>query len=154
LIIIVVPAILGLTVNAVRSDGIPFVASEKGPTIAGIKKIELSEAKKFFDDKNAIFLDARSKGEFDLGHIKGAVNLPYGDFDDLYIDLLAIEKPERPIVVYCSGESCHSSDIVADMLKSEGHTALFVFFGGWPAWTGAGYPTSEIKPKPLYTTEH
>ena len=43
--------------------------------LLGSEKTDYAELKK----KGAIILDVRSKGEFQSGHIKGAINIPVGD---------------------------------------------------------------------------
>jgi rhodanese-related sulfurtransferase len=150
LIIVALASALGFSVNGLRAEGIPFFQKGQGPTVPGISKIDLAQAKKYFDEGSALIIDSRSPEEFDEGHIKGAVNLPYEEFDELFDKILAEADNEKSIVVYCSGEDCHSSDILADRILEEGFTNIHVFFGGWPAWVAAKYPTSEIKPRQLY----
>ncbi len=63
-----------------------------------VKKINPEEAQKL-RERNAIFVDVREEGEFNGGHIKGAVNLPLAKVQFDSPDLL----PDKsvPLVVNC-----------------------------------------------------
>ena len=50
---------------------------------------------------NTIILDARSRYAFELGHIEGAVNLPFSDFTDEKLAELIPNKETR-ILIYCN----------------------------------------------------
>jgi rhodanese-related sulfurtransferase len=50
-------------------------------------------------EQGASVLDVRTPGEFSLGHVRGAVNIPV---DELGLRLSELGKPtDQPIVVYC-----------------------------------------------------
>ena len=61
-----------------------------------VPRITLEDAKKAFDDKTAVFIDARSAEIYKAEHIKGAINMPYSteDFSSL--------PKGKTIIVYCS----------------------------------------------------
>jgi hypothetical protein len=49
--------------------------------------IAFEEAEAFYCDQEAIFIDARPKGQFQMGHIAGTRNSPpWEDFDPLFSD--------------------------------------------------------------------
>jgi hypothetical protein len=80
LLILLVAALIGFSVNWLRSDGISIVGdwSSEGRVTddTGVSLvIPLSEAKMLYEKNRALFLDARSKEFFDTGHIKGAKKL-------------------------------------------------------------------------------
>lgn len=50
---------------------------------------------------DTIILDARSRYAFDLGHIEGAVNLPFSDFTDEKLAEVIPDKHTR-ILIYCN----------------------------------------------------
>lgn len=50
---------------------------------------------------DAIILDTRSAAAFRVGHIKGAVNLPFSDFTDEKLNKI-LGSTERPILIYCN----------------------------------------------------
>ncbi len=61
-------------------------------------RISLADAKKDFDAGKAIFVDTRAAESFKLEHIKGAINIPAGDFETLYTEL----PKDKKIIAYCS----------------------------------------------------
>jgi rhodanese-related sulfurtransferase len=107
----------------------------------GWKHYHWNEAKALWDGKQALFCDARSKTEYDQGHIPGAIPLPLSEFDKyykLYEDKL---KGAKFIVTYCHGVGCQLSNKVAQKLvndKKYGNVGSF--FGGWPQWQQHNMP--------------
>jgi 3-mercaptopyruvate sulfurtransferase SseA len=64
----------------------------------GANRITLAGTKKLFDSGEALIVDTRSKSQYDEEHVKGAINLPLGDFDARWQEL----KTDKKIVAYCS----------------------------------------------------
>lgn len=52
-------------------------------------------------EPNTIILDARSRYAFDMGHIEGAVNLPFSDFTDEKLATVIPDKTTR-VLIYCN----------------------------------------------------
>lgn len=104
----------------------------------------LAQFRSAVEHKSALIVDARPSAFFVQGHVPGAVNLARDDFAKDYRHLSGVLKAadNRPIVVYCSGGSCHDSRMVANALLSLGFTNVSVFTGGWEAWSAAGLPIS------------
>lgn len=61
-------------------------------------RISLADAKKDFDAGKAIFIDTRAAESFNLEHIKGAVNVPAGEFETRYATI----PKDKKIIAYCS----------------------------------------------------
>jgi rhodanese-related sulfurtransferase len=110
--------------------------------------IHLEQAKEMANDPSVLFADARSKVEYDQGHIPGAIPLPVGEFDVYYKKYEAKIKKARKIVTYCHGVGCKLSDKCAQKLYND-HKFHNVasFFGGWPQWQQANLPI-EVGPEP------
>jgi len=101
----------------------------------------LEFTKYLFDNKKAIFVDAREVEEFELGHIAGAINIPF-DYYDEYMDIIDELKYDDIFIIYCSGGECSLSLDLADVFFTEkAFENVFVFEGGLPEWEDAGYPT-------------
>ena len=101
----------------------------------------LEFTKYFFDNKKAVLVDAREAEEFELGHIAGAINIPF-DYYDEYMDTIDALKYDDIFIIYCSGGECSLSLDLADVFFGEkAFENVFVFEGGLPAWEDAGYPT-------------
>ena len=84
-----------------------------------------------------IWVDTRSWDEFADEHIPDAIWLSEDKWDFGLVELMEhwIINP-RPIVVYCSSESCGTSARVADRLRGEpmSESGIFILYGGWEAW--------------------
>lgn len=92
-------------------------------------------------------VDIRTKEEYEgkRGHIRGAVNIPYGEFKQR-IDELDTSHP-RPIVLV--DESDFLSHQVMPLLEQRGHRWLYVLKGGYRAWRQSKYPIyfTPVSPK-------
>jgi len=103
--------------------------------IAIIRKLHAASA--------AVFVDARTAGEYAEGHIPGAVHL---SFDDVFKDPgLAKQFDDRglPIVAYCGGGDCDLSRNLAFSLIDAGKQRVLVFLDGTAGWTAAGLPVTK-----------
>jgi rhodanese-related sulfurtransferase len=77
-------------------------------------------------DEGAIILDVRTKGEFQGGHIKNAINIPV---DSISSNLSKLKNKDKPIITCCA--SGMRSGSAKSILKSKGYEK--VYNGG--AWT-------------------
>lgn len=68
------------------------------PPLESAKRIERTEAIKMVDEKKAVFVDVRPKDQYEIGHIKGAINIPLSDLIARIKDL----PPHKYIVTYCA----------------------------------------------------
>jgi 3-mercaptopyruvate sulfurtransferase SseA len=68
------------------------------PSLESAKRIERTEAIKMVDEKKAVFVDVRPKDQYEIGHIKGAINIPLGDLIARIKEL----PPHKYIVTYCA----------------------------------------------------
>ncbi|AFH49480.1 Rhodanese domain protein [Ignavibacterium album JCM 16511] len=88
------------------------------------------------------FIDARMPDEYNEGHIKGAINIPF-DGDESYRDILKTISKDELLVTYCSGTECDLSILLGDELFEKGYKRVYIFFGGWNDWVERGYPISK-----------
>jgi rhodanese-related sulfurtransferase len=163
-------ACLGLAANLVHPHRIPYVKSKPPvqvdlPPDVKIEEIEVIQAKDLWDLGEYLFVDSRSAVQYEEGHIAGAVNLPWEEFEKYYRpggrsaapgvrpappngngtefhSGGAVDLRSKPgLVIYCAGEDCDISHALARRLYQDGFQNIFVFFGGWHAWQDAGFPT-------------
>ena len=95
------------------------------------KKISPAEAKALIDGGNVIILDVRTQGEFDEGHIKGAVLLP--DYEIGAKAAKVLPDKDAKILVYC--RTGRRSALAAKELIVMGYTDVLDFGGlqtDWP----------------------
>jgi rhodanese-related sulfurtransferase len=172
LIILAVSIVLGFTVNFISPNGVALVEDyserfkidetaigegnedvkpEREYTKEGFVKpqnISTETAKNLFD-KKVLFIDGREAEEFKTGHIQGAINIPYKEFDAMSRE----EKLERTkdldmeatIVCYCGGGDCEISIDLAYEMAKIGFNELKIYLGGYLEWTAAGYPTEKSE---------
>ena len=84
--------------------------------------------------ENVLWVDARSTGEYSADHVPGALLLNLEEWDELFPKFLDQWAPEKKTVVYCSAATCDLSREVAERLRKNGITQVFVLKGGWEAW--------------------
>jgi 3-mercaptopyruvate sulfurtransferase SseA len=140
-IIVALAAATSLAHNALRTKQLPLLRPS-GPSENGggdPSMLNLARAKELYD-QGVVFVDARDDEEFNEGHIRGARHIEYEHAERQWEAAMRGVDPGSPVVVYCNGEGCNSSQLVADALRNVGFQKVFVFFGGWPAWSAAGYP--------------
>ena len=73
-------------------------------------------------------IDVRAPGEWEAGHIDGAINVPLSRLADELDELPA----DRLVVVYCA--SGYRSAIAASLLRRAGRTEVADLVGGLEAW--------------------
>jgi len=111
-----------------------------------INEIEIKDvrvAKKFFDEGNTIFVDARVYEDYAEGHIQGAASMPVHRFDEMIDDFLHTYSQSQLIITYCSGRECDDSHYLAEQLIDAGYTNIKIFIDGYPDWKKKGYPIEK-----------
>jgi rhodanese-related sulfurtransferase len=107
------------------------------------ESISGSLAKQLFD-RNALFIDARTKPEYDSVHVKGAVNIPYEEFHNFPLnqrtEIMRKYNKDGIIVVYCSGGKCEVSIDLAYDIARLGFRSVSIYRGGIHEWKSSGYP--------------
>jgi len=77
-------------------------------------------------DENMIVIDTRNESEYAEGHVKGAINLPVSEINDL-LKLSRFEEHHN-LYLYCS--AAERSVLIASVLKKHGIHNLRVVTGG------------------------
>lgn len=111
--------------------------------------ISLEATQALHKRKDVVFVDGRSKVEWEASHIPGALPLPVGEFDKYYLEGKKKLMKAKIIVPYCHGEGCRQSDMLAQKLVDKGFKNVAVFWGGFPAWEGAKLPLLDKNGKPF-----
>ena len=85
--------------------------------------------------QDVLFVDARTRVQFEEGSIPGAILLNEEKWDGLVENLLMVWDPEQPVVVFCDSLECNASHAVAERLLAEyGLENVQVLKGGWQSW--------------------
>lgn len=101
--------------------------------------LSVSSAAVFAD---TVWIDVRSAGEFDSGHIEGALNIVYSDIVD-GVREQGIDKDDQ-IMLYC--RSGRRSGIATDALQQAGWSGA-VNRGGYKSLLDAGYKSVLVDPQ-------
>ena len=141
--LLAIAALLGLMVNQWRDDKLALLGSwsaEQRFTSAAAQTviISLSEAQRLAANAKAVFLDARSPGDYITGHIEGALNFPAQELDHHFMLFAGRLEAAETVVTYCDGESCDLSHTVALYLQEMGFKDVRILVNGWSVWRQAG----------------
>jgi rhodanese-related sulfurtransferase len=147
LILIGIGVAVALAVYAVRPDKIGIMpaavtrdAVVPSQTESGFSEISLEDAVRRYQEKEAIFADARHPADFAAGHIQGAVNLYTADQEIWLPGFLAATNPAAEIIAYCDGENCHLAPALAELLFFNGFDQVRYLKNGWSRWRDGGFP--------------
>ena len=136
-------AAIGISSGALHSLAVDDVQKPEN----GVHVIDLAMAKRLFDKKAAVFVDARSSWPYQLGHVPGALNVPPSAIPESFDTELADLSKDTVLVVYCSGATCNLGSKLAQKLAEEmDFTRIYVFASGFPQWEEAGYPVESEGP--------
>jgi rhodanese-related sulfurtransferase len=80
-------------------------------------------------------LDVRSQDEFALGHLPGALNIPFAQLENRLAELPA----NREVIAYCRGPYCVLSFEAVAALRMRGYV-VHRLEDGYPEWKAAGLP--------------
>jgi len=121
----------------------PELPSSEEPLTIGLE--EAYELYYLAFGNKVVWIDLRDPDIYDMGHIKGAVNIPIYLFEK-EMDTLPRDKQ---LVLYCSGPSCTKGTSAGRTLIKAGFEKgqIRVLTAGYNSWEAAGYP-SERTEKP------
>lgn len=149
-LIIILGSVIGLSYNVLSSKGITLKGSWSSQVTSDsvivpysyqkddAPAVSLDYAQMKFQSSKVIFLDARLPADFNAGHIKGAINFPYEEFEQYAPQVVPKLRTDEEIITYCDGGECEASLLLSRELKDLGYRNVKVFFGGWAEWQQAG----------------
>jgi hydroxyacylglutathione hydrolase len=114
---------------------------------AELQHISADELKKLIEGKAAMLVvDTQPKGAYEIGHIKGAINLPWAKEIKGPVKL----PKNKPLILYC--DCTHeedSTDAATQLIEKFGYknSEIKILTGGWSGWLKLGYPTEKGKGK-------
>jgi len=122
-------------------------ATAEEPEWPKAPEVSVDEARQAFEEKSALFLDARPPEDYAKGHLPGAVVLFNEEFEEYYPNLEDQIKAAERVITYCDGIECGRAPEIAGRLLELVEVPVFCFTDGYPAWTKAGLPT-KTGPEP------
>ncbi len=93
--------------------------------------------------QDVLWIDARSREQFDAGHVPGAMLLNQQEWETLLPGVVEAWSPGRPVIVYCGSRRCEDAHLVAQRLaKDLDARSVRVLRGGFGAWRSSGKPVA------------
>jgi phage shock protein E len=104
-----------------------------------ITEISPTEAAEKSKSGEAVIVDVREKGEWDEGHIPGAIHMSRGTME------LDVEEqvPDTNAMIICHCGGGGRSALAAENLQKMGYKNVRSMAGGFKAWKAAGLPTAK-----------
>jgi rhodanese-related sulfurtransferase len=97
--------------------------------------VTLKELRRLIREGDVTVVDVRPKGEFDAGHIPGALSVPTSELKQRLREL----PKSREVIAYCRGRYCVYSLEAVKILRANGFSARRAE-EGMPDWRAAGLP--------------
>lgn len=143
-LIVACGCLVALVVNAARPDGLPLLPGRvpcPGVPVAWwarLEHVDAAQAHALWQQRAALFVDARSHQDYIFNHLPGALEMPYRDFTRAQREFGDLLKNASLIVIYDAGERpCAEAVRVSKRLAGP---RIALLRGGYPAWESAGYP--------------
>ena len=114
-------------------DAIRQIVRKKYPAVPQLSTAELAEWMQNTNRPAPLLVDARSKEEYAISHLKGALNLPSAP-----AVRSSVQSTAEPIVVYCSVG--YRSSALAEKLLQAGLTNVHNLDGSIFQWANEGRP--------------
>ncbi len=104
--------------------------------MAEIEKITAEKAQNLIQKESPVVLDFRTPGEFEQGHIDGAMNINF--FSENFSQQLDSLNREKTYLVHC--RTMNRTVPAAGMMYQMGFRHIYVLDGGIIAWEHADLP--------------
>jgi rhodanese-related sulfurtransferase len=103
--------------------------------------IEIDEAHEMMNEQGALFIDVRSKEQFESKHVKGAVSMPLEEIGRNRSSLP--EDKDAPLIAVCGVGRLSVTGML--YLRSLGYTNAKSMNGGTSGWAAKGLPTDGVS---------
>lgn len=97
-------------------------------------KLSTEQARELMAKETVVWIDARSRVEYEKAHFPGAILLNTEEWGDLmYANQMTLQEAYgKPVLVYCGGGGCErSADIAQRLRELIGLDPVYVLDGDW-----------------------
>jgi rhodanese-related sulfurtransferase len=94
-----------------------------------VRWIDVDNLKTILQEKKPVVIDLRTPGEFERGHLPGAVNLPIGELSSRPSRL--DEYKDKPILFYC--RTVNKTARAIRLIEDRGFKSIYALRGGYEA---------------------
>ncbi|MGX5172705.1 rhodanese-like domain-containing protein [Aliikangiella sp. IMCC44653] len=105
-------------------------------TATGPKAITSQTLTHLVNRENGVVIDIRGAGDYNKGHIQGALNIPMSKVKDSHADLEKYQ--DSPIILVCANGI--QVNAACSILKKAGFDNLYKLSGGMTSWKGENLP--------------
>ncbi len=146
--LLLVGSLLGGGINAIRPAGLPWSGSWNPEAVSarhlqGLPEISLEEAWRLYQEGRSLFLDARDRASFELGHLPGALNIVPEEAAEFAEEIRSLSESGLVPIAYCDGAACPLSSQLARKLQAMGLQSVRILVNGWGRWRQAGFPVEK-----------
>lgn len=107
-----------------------------GLPVVTLPTLSVHDLKRRLDRQEKLtVLDVRTQGEWNAGHIDGAIHIHGGTLQERFNDV----PRDKPVAAVCG--SGYRGSIAASLLQRNGYEGVANVLGGMTAWRAAGLPT-------------
>lgn len=112
------------------------------PTLPKATYVTVEEVKKWDKEgKSFAFIDVRAPVEYEVGHLKDAINMEYNKIEEHVKEF----KKDKAYVFYCT-YSAWRAPYAANVLADLGFENSFILEGGISAWNAGGQVIYPVNP--------
>jgi thiosulfate/3-mercaptopyruvate sulfurtransferase len=126
----------------------PIVRVVSAAELAALLKRDNPGLDRDHPPRGVILVDLREDRDFAIGHLPGAINLPYPSSADLFEKKVeagwpAADRATIPLALYCYGPECVRSRNAGAQAARLGFRDVLWFRGGVREWREAGFPLPD-----------
>ena len=114
-------------------------AAQVDAALAKVRRISEQDSFRLANNGSAVIVDVRSNSQYQLGHIKGSVNIPRSQIVSRFKEIPA----GKVVITYCACSAEQTSGLAVIELANHGVKNAAAMKGGWHAWQAAGLPTAK-----------
>ena len=108
-----------------------------------IPLVSLQEARDIVDAGAQMVLDARSKTEFEKGHLPGAFSVPQAEAPVALQHVEMLLAKNHAVLVYCAERDCDEGLLLCLFLRERGFGKAALFLDGYRHWVATGLATER-----------